>query len=75
MLTRRPEDHDRADWNRLYAGYADYYQVEQTQDMRDRVWGWIQDHEHEVEGFVVENDAGELVGLTHFRPFASPLSA
>ena len=43
--------------------------------MRDRVWGWIHDHQHEVEAFVVENDAGQLVGLTHFRPFASPLAA
>jgi len=75
MLTRPPEDHDRADWDRLYAAYAGFYHVEQTQEMRDRVWGWIHDHEHEVECFVVENDAGALVGLTHFRPFASPLSA
>lgn len=75
MLTRRPEDHDRDAWNELYIAYAAFYKVDQTQEMRDRVWGWIHDHEHEVEAFVVENDAGKLVGLTHFRPFASPLSA
>lgn len=75
MLTRRPEDHDRDDWDRLYAGYADFYKVEQTAEMRDRVWGWIHDHAHEVEAFVAEDDNGKLVGLTHFRPFASPLSA
>lgn len=75
MLTRRPEDHDRDDWDRLYAGYADFYKVEQTAEMRDRVWGWIHDHAHEVEAFVAEDDSGKLVGLTHFRPFASPLSA
>ena len=75
MLIRRPQDADRAEWERLYAGYADFYQVEQTAEMRARVWGWIHDHEHEVEAFVVEDDSGKLVGLTHFRPFASPLSA
>jgi hypothetical protein len=27
----------RADWDRLYAGYAAFYRVEQTAAMRDRV--------------------------------------
>jgi GNAT superfamily N-acetyltransferase len=75
MLIRPPELHDRDDWNRLYAAYADFYQVEQTADMRDRVWHWIHDHQHEVECFVAESDDGTLVGLTHFRPFARPLAA
>ena len=75
MLTRRPEPQDRDAWDRLYAGYAAFYGVEQTQAMRDRVWSWIHDHRHEVEAFVAEDDAGRLVGLAQFRPFARPLSA
>jgi len=75
MLTRRPHDQDKEAWTQLYADYAAFYEVEQTDEMRARVWGWIHDHEHEVEAFVVEDDSGKLVGLTHFRPFASPLSA
>ncbi|MCB1389603.1 MAG: GNAT family N-acetyltransferase [Rhodobacteraceae bacterium] len=75
MLIRRPQDTDRADWERLYAGYATFYQVTQTPEMRARVWGWIHDHAHEVEAFVAEDDDGRLVGLTHFRPFARPLAA
>jgi len=31
----------KADWDVLYAAYADYYKVEQNQEMRDRTWGWI----------------------------------
>ena len=75
MLIRRPQDTDRADWERLYAGYAAFYQVEQTDAMRARVWGWIHDHEQEVEAYVAQDDSGALVGFTHFRPFARPLAA
>jgi len=65
----------REDWNRLYAGYAAFYKVEQTETMRDRVWGWLMDGAHEVNGFIALDDAGKPIGLTHFRPFARPLSA
>lgn len=75
MLIRRPQDTDRAAWERLYAGYAAFYEVDQTPEMRARVWGWIHDHAHEVEAFVAEDDTGRVVGLTHFRPFAKPLAA
>lgn len=71
---RRPEPVDRADWGRLYTGYAAFYRVEQTEAMRERVWGWLMDPAHEVEGLVAEG-AGGLVGLAHFRPYARPLSA
>lgn len=74
MRIRRPEAGDRAEWDRLYAGYADFYGVAQTAAMRDRVWGWIHDPAHEVQARVAEGAAG-LVGLAHFRPFARPLSA
>ncbi|PTX04761.1 GNAT family N-acetyltransferase [Pararhodobacter aggregans] len=75
MLIRRPQDQDRAAWEDLYAGYAAFYQVTQTAEMRARVWDWIHDPAQEVEAFVAEDDAGRLVGLTHFRPYARPLSA
>ena len=75
MDIARPTDAHREAWNRLYAGYAAFYKVEQTSEMRDRVWGWIQDPAHDVKGFVALSAAGEPVGLTHFRPFSRPLSA
>ena len=31
----------RADWERLYAGYAGFYKTTQTPEMRARVWAWI----------------------------------
>jgi GNAT superfamily N-acetyltransferase len=66
----------RADWERLFAGYAAFYKVAQTPEMRARVWGWIHDPAHDVEALVAEApEDGGAVGLAHFRPFARPLAA
>jgi GNAT superfamily N-acetyltransferase len=69
------EDRHHADWARLYAGYAAFYKVEQTEAMRARVWSWIQDPAHEVKALVAEDATGRAIGLAHFRPYARPLSA
>jgi len=74
MIPRRVAAGDRADWGVLYAGYASFYGVEQTEEMRDRVWSWLMDDAHEVDGFVAEQD-GILIGFAHCRPFARPLAA
>lgn len=68
----RPEH--RAEWDRLYAGYAEFYEVAQTPAMRDTVWAWLHDPSHEVDGFVAVVD-GAPVGLAHVRRFARPLAA
>lgn len=65
----------RPAWERLYAGYAEFYRVAQTEEMRARVWSWLMDPAHEVQGFVALDAAGEPIGLAHVRPFARPLSA
>jgi GNAT superfamily N-acetyltransferase len=71
---RAPQAGDRAAWDRLYAGYADHYRVDQTPAMRDVVWGWLMDPAHGTKGFVAVS-VGVPVGLAHYRPFARPLSA
>ena len=35
--------HHRPRWEILYAGYAEFYRVTQTPEMRERVWSWTQD--------------------------------
>jgi GNAT superfamily N-acetyltransferase len=65
----------RAAWGRLYAGYADFYRVEQTEPMRERVWSWLMDPAHELEGLVAIADDARPIGLAHIRRFARPLSA
>jgi GNAT superfamily N-acetyltransferase len=74
MEIRAVRASDKAEWAALYAGYAAFYKVEQTEAMRERVWGWLMDSAHGTEGLVAEID-GALVGLAHFRPYARPLSA
>lgn len=63
----------RAEWDVLYAAYADYYKVEQNQEMRDRTWGWI------IEGRIIclmaVNEEGRPVGFAHIREFLRPLSS
>lgn len=65
----------RAGWDRLYAGYAAFYAVEQTEAMRDTVWAWLMDPAHEVKGLVALGEGDGPVGLAHYRPFARPLRA
>lgn len=66
---------DRPAWDRLFEGYARFYKVEQTAEMRDRVFDWLMDAEHTSNGLVAEDVQGKVIGFTHFRPFVSQLSA
>jgi GNAT superfamily N-acetyltransferase len=43
--------------------------------MRDQVWSWLHDINHEVDGLIALNNEGTAVGLAHYRPFSRPLSA
>jgi ribosomal protein S18 acetylase RimI-like enzyme len=72
----RPVAHgDEPRWRELYAGYAAFYKVEQTEEMAARVWSWLFDPARAVEGIVAVDAAGEVQGLAHFREFARPLRA
>lgn len=74
-ISIRPvQPEDREAWGRLYRGYAAFYRVEQSEEMRACVWSWLMDPGHEVRGLVAHS-GGTLLGLAHFRPFARPLSA
>ena len=75
VTVRAVADGDRAAWDRLYAGYAAFYRVDQTPAMRDRVWGWLMDPHHDSCGLVAGAADGSVIGLAHYRAFARPLSA
>ena len=74
VTTRAIAQTDRAAWEALYAGYAKFYGVAQTAEMRETVWGWLHDTSHDVNGFVAQSE-GKIIGFTHYRPFHSPLAA
>jgi GNAT superfamily N-acetyltransferase len=72
-----PASGDRRDWQRLYAGYAGYaefYQTTLTNEMADRVWQWLLDPAHVIEGLLVRDSQAVLVGLLHVRACPHPLS-
>lgn len=75
VKVRQVEKSDRDEWDSLYQAYAAFYKVEQSADMRDRVWSWLHDPNHEVECLVAVGGNGELIGIAHYRPFARPLAA
>ncbi len=66
-------DHDR--WRELYAGYAAFYELTQTDEQAERTWAWLIDPAHELEGLVAQGADGHLVGLAHVRAFARPSTA
>lgn len=70
-----PTDADRDHWRRLYRGYAEFYEFDQSDEQAAAVWGWIRDPQHEVRALVVRDEKGIPVGFAHYRPFARPLRA
>lgn len=75
-ITIRPLSlNDRAKWEHLFAGYAAFYKVDQTPEMRETVFGWLMDKGHTSNALVAQNAAGEVIGFTHYRPFVSQLKA
>jgi len=64
---------DRAGWQSLYQQYAEFYQVPMNQEILDTVWSWIFDEEHQFYALIAKDDAGNYLGLMHFRAMPSPL--
>lgn len=61
-----------AAWKLLYQGYATFYGRKLSDAHAARVWGWLFDPAHELEGLVALVD-GAPRGLAHFRRMPSPL--
>jgi GNAT superfamily N-acetyltransferase len=64
---------DQAQWQTLYHGYAEFYQVPMNDEILDTVWGWIHDETNPFFGLVAKGEAGNALGLMHCREMASPL--
>ena len=73
VVIRPIEPGDHGVWQQLFHAYRTFYEYDERQDVVDRVWGWIQDPNHETDALVAELD-GEVVGFAHHREFARPSS-
>ena len=63
---------DKEQWQELYKGYANFYKVEMNIQILEKVWFWLNDKNHEVNGIVYEID-GNIVALAHYRRMPRPL--
>jgi len=74
-LTIRPlTTQDRAGWEPLFKGYGEFYKRPVSPETADRVWSWLMDPAHVVEGLIVLDDHGKAVGMAHFRALPRPLA-
>jgi GNAT superfamily N-acetyltransferase len=65
---------DRSAWERLYVGYADFYETSMPPHKLATVWAWLHDPAHDLSAVVVRAEPnGAPVGLAQYRPFARPL--
>jgi GNAT superfamily N-acetyltransferase len=54
---------------------AGFYRLTQTDEQAEHVWAWLMDPAHQLEGLVVHDADGHVVGLAHVRAFARPSTA
>ena len=66
-------DDDREQWEVLYHGYAEFYQVPMSDGILQTVWDWIHDVENPFYGLIARDESGRALGLMHCRQMASPL--
>jgi len=68
----RPEDKDT--WRELFEGYQRFYQMPENPQVAETVWQWINDPGHATSCLLARDEAGQVVGLAHFRDVPRPLS-
>ena len=71
-MIREIKFEDKSQWKKLYRSYATFYKVEMTEEILNKVWGWLHNKDHELNGLVYKID-NNIVGFAHFRRMPSPL--
>ncbi|MEP4377529.1 MAG: GNAT family N-acetyltransferase [Alphaproteobacteria bacterium] len=69
-----PTAEDKAAWAEMFVGYRRFYEMPDDPDIIERVWGWINDPDHQTECLLARDADGVPIGLAHFRSLARPLS-
>lgn len=73
LILRAINPGDREAWEASFRGYRDFYNMPHDPEVIERVWGWLNDPEHETRG-IAAVIGGRAVGIAHFRTFARPLA-
>ena len=65
--TCRPASNkDFANWSKLFEGYLEFYHFPTEPELIRRVWTWLHDADHPMQGIVAEQGDEGVVGLAHF---------
>lgn len=64
---------DKLQWQQLYQGYANFYNVEINQQILDTIWQWVEDPQQPFFALVAKNQDDQIIGLMHSRAMPSPL--
>ena len=68
FITRSVTELDQPRWRELFNGYAAFYKSPMDDDIAARVWGWLLDPDHVMEGILVcDEENGRVLGLAHVR--------
>ncbi|MBX0298565.1 GNAT family N-acetyltransferase [Cryobacterium sp. 1639] len=67
-------DKDFFPWLGLFEGYSEFNKSDLTDEKALRVWSWIIDKNHDLDGAVAVDDNGDFVGFTLYRAFPRTLS-
>jgi GNAT superfamily N-acetyltransferase len=67
-------DKDFFPWLGLFEGYSEFNKSNLTDEKALRVWSWIIDKNHDLDGAVAVDDNGDFVGFTLYRAFPRTLS-
>ena len=71
-LTVRPlAPADEGRWRELFRAYREFYELDESEEVVSRAWGWFLDPAHECDALVAT--AGDsILGFAHHRPISSP---
>ena len=64
---------DKDQWQKLYCGYAEFYNMPMEQQTLDTVWSWIFDVDNKFYCLIAKNSEDQALGLAHYREMPSPL--
>ena len=65
---------DQPEWQHLFAGYARFYNISLPDEVASRVWSWLRDPAHVLEGLIVRDRNNRVIAIAHVRACPRSLS-
>ena len=59
-------------WSNLYKDYAKFYKVPMNKEILNKLWSWIQDEGHVINGICFKFEE-KIVGIAHYRTMPRPI--